>query len=633
MKGTLAIALASATSFLWASPLWAQGQAPRLPLEDFFRLPTQTSYHLSPNGSHYALLQPWQNRLNIFVAPIGGEPKRITASTERDIRAYTWVSDETLVYLQDKGGDENYHLYAVSIEGDGVRDLTPFDHVKAGLLDDLEDDETHVLIEMNRRNPEIFDVYKVDVTTGAMNMVAENPGSVAGWMTDHNGEIRIAYAMEGLKRTILYREDQQSPFKPIFSTDFTDTVVPVGFTADNAKLYVMSDLDRDTTALYVFNPETKTLSAPLYERHDVDLSGIAWSRARKKLLAVTYYTDKRHRHFFDDETKELFDQFKTQFPNYSVGISSMSKDERKMIVSVASDRMPGRLYYYDLDHPGKYTLVADPYPWIDEQNMAFMKPIQYTTDDGLTINGYLTVPRGLEAKNLPVVVLPHGGPEARDYWGYRSEVQFLANRGIAVLQVNYRISTGYGKKFWMAGFKQWGRKQQDDITAGVHWLIDQGIADPKRIAIYGGSYGGYATLMGLIRTPDLYTCGIDYVGVSNLFTLMDSIPPYWELARAEMYQTIGDPEKDKEFLREVSPVFHADAIKAPLFIAQGANDPRVNKAESDQMVEAMNKRGIEVQYMVKDNEGHGFHNQENRFDFYRAMEEFLTKNLKLDKKH
>jgi len=256
-----------------------------------------------------------------------------------------------------------------------------------------------------------------------------------------------------------------------------------------------------------------------------------------------------------------------------------------------------------------------------------MKPIQYISRDSITIHGYLTLPVGVKAKNLPVVFNPHGGPWARDYWGFNPEVQFLANRGYAVLQMNFRGSTGYGKNFVNISYKQWGRTMQNDITDGVKWLIDQGIADKNRIAIYGGSYGGYATLAGLTLTPDLYACGVDYVGVSNLFTFMNTIPPYWEPMREMFYEMVGHPVKDSIWLAEVSPVLHADRIKVPLLIAQGANDPRVNKNESDQMVEALKKRGITVEYMVKDNEGHGFRNEENRFDFYRAMEKFLANHI------
>jgi dipeptidyl aminopeptidase/acylaminoacyl peptidase len=267
-------------------------------------------------------------------------------------------------------------------------------------------------------------------------------------------------------------------------------------------------------------------------------------------------------------------------------------------------------------------------PWLNESNLADVRPICYQSRDGLFIHGYLTLPKGVDAKSLPAVILPHGGPWARDNWGFNPSVQFLANRGYAVLQMNFRGSTGYGRKFWEASFKQWGKTMQDDVTDGVKWLVDQGIADPKRVGIFGGSYGGYVVLAGLAFTPDLYACGVDYVGVANLFTILETIPPYWEPRRQMMYEMMGHPEKDQELMRAASPVFHSEKIKVPLFIAQGANDPRVKKSESDQVVEAMKKRGIDVPYMVKNNEGHGFRNEENRFDFYRAMEQFLAEHLK-----
>jgi dipeptidyl aminopeptidase/acylaminoacyl peptidase len=295
-------------------------------------------------------------------------------------------------------------------------------------------------------------------------------------------------------------------------------------------------------------------------------------------------------------------------------------------VAAYSDRTQGKRYLFDLAS-GKLTFLAEVTPWLKEADLAEMKPVSYPALDGLTINGYLTLPRGKAPEKLPVVVNPHGGPWARDSWGFNSEAQFLANRGYAVFQPNFRGSTGYGRSFWEAGFKQWGRSMQDDVTDGVQWLIKQGIADPKRIAIYGGSYGGYATLAGVAFTPDLYAAAVDYVGVSNLFTFMQTIPPYWKPYLEMMHQMVGDPVADKDLLTETSPAFHVDRIRTPLFIAQGANDPRVNKAESDQVVEALKKRGVAVEYMVKDNEGHGFQNEENRLEFYGAMEAFLARHL------
>lgn len=624
----------AALSVLLASPLTAapaadQSVPPRLPVEDFFRQPEKTAFRLSPNGKMYSWLEPWKDRFNVMVAPVdGSQPaRRVTAATERDIRSYGWVNDETIVYAQDFGGDENYHLYVTPADGSSApKDLTPFKGVRAGVLDDLEDDPEHILILMNKENPEVFDAYRANVKTGELTRLTDNPGNVVGWGTDNDGHIRLAYVSDGLTSRVLYRENESEKFREIFSSDFKDSIEPVGFTGDNKKIYLLSNLGHDYSALYLYDPQTKKQDL-ICSFTDRDVSGILWSQARRTLLGVSWYTDRSGRLYFDEEARDFYEALKARFPGMEVGITDTSKNERRIIVVETSDKVPGRLYYYDKDKPGEFKPLADLYPWLKEEHMASMKPISFTARDGLTIHGYLTLPLGRPAKNLPVVVNPHGGPEARDTWGYDPEVQLLANRGMAVLQVNYRVSTGYGKAFWKAGFKQWGQKQQDDITDGVKWLISEGIADPKRIGIYGGSYGGYATLMGLIKTPELYRCGVDYVGVANLFTLFKSIPSYWRPMLTVMKETIGDPKKDKVMFQQYSPVYHADKINVPLFIAQGANDPRVVKDQSDQMVKAMKARGIEVEYLVKNNEGHGFSNVENRLDFYRQMSDFLERHL------
>jgi dipeptidyl aminopeptidase/acylaminoacyl peptidase len=322
----------------------------------------------------------------------------------------------------------------------------------------------------------------------------------------------------------------------------------------------------------------------------------------------------------------MFTDLERLLPGKEINVSDMTLAEDVFIIRTYSDRSLGAYYVYV---PASKTLtkLADVSPWLNENDLAVMKPVTYTSRDGMTIHGYLTLPKDHPAKNIPIIVNPHGGPWVRDSWTFNPEVQFLANRGYGVLQVNYRGSTGYGRRFMEAGFKQWGRAMQNDLSDGVLWLIEHGIADPKRVAIYGGSYGGYATLAGMTFTPELYACGIDYVGVSNLFTFMKTIPPYWKPFLEMTYEMVGHPENDHELLKAASPVFHVDKIRAPLFIAQGANDPRVNKDESDQMVEALKKRGIDVPYMVKDNEGHGFLNEENKFEFYEAMEKFLAKHI------
>ena len=365
----------------------------------------------------------------------------------------------------------------------------------------------------------------------------------------------------------------------------------------------------------------------MFSHPEVDVSALSYSKKRKVLTTATYTTWKTQWHFFDSKSEQIFKDLQSRFLDKEISFVSQNREEDLVIVLVHSDRNPGIFYLYNIKTK-ELKEIANPRPWLKEELMSYDKPIQYTARDGLTIHGYLTLPKGSSEKNLPVIVNPHGGPWIRNIYGYNPEGQFLASRGYAVFQMNFRGSTGYGKKFWMAGFKQWGKKMQDDITDGVQYLIDQGIADKKRIAIYGGSYGGYAVLAGLAFTPDLYACGVDYVGISNLFTLLKSIPPYWKPHLQKMYEQIGHPKKDQQLLREASPLFHVDNIKAPLFVVQGANDPRVKKKESDQIVKALEERGVKVPYLVKDNEGHGFRNEENRMEFYRLMEAFLEDCLK-----
>lgn len=603
-------------------------QAPLIPLEDFFRNPEKVAFRISPDGEHLAFMQPWENRMNIFVQKIGEEKlTQITFSKERSIQGYFWKNNSRLVFLQDKGGNENFHLFAVDLDGKNQTELTPGDDVRAEIIDDLEDNDKEMIIGLNKRNPQIFDAYRINIETGDMDLVAENPGNITGWLTDNKGNIRVATSTDGINVSVLYRENESDEFSDLVTTNFKESFSPLFFDFDDKHIYVSSNVNRDKAAIIKYDPSTKREVKLMYEHPEVDVSSLLRSRKRKLITGVIYTTDKSHYHFFDKTRKELQEKLEARFPGYEVGINGSNKNEDKMLLYVGSDRNYGSYYFFDQTN-GDIKKLADISPWLDENHMAEMKPVKYMSRDGLAINGYLTLPVGVEAKNLPVIVNPHGGPWARDEWGFNPEVQFLANRGYAVLQMNFRGSVGYGREFWESSFKQWGLTMQDDITDGVNWLIKSGIADPKRIAIYGASYGGYATLAGITSTPDLYACAVDYVGVSNLFTFMSTIPPYWKPYLEMMYEMVGNPEEDKELMTAASPVFHVDKIKCPLFIAQGANDPRVAKAESDQMVEALKKRGIDVPYMVKDDEGHGFSNEENRMDFYREMESFFAKYLK-----
>lgn len=598
-----------------------------LPLRDFFRNPEKSGFTLSPDGKYLSWLQPYRNRMNVYVRPLaGGAARRVTGETARDLAGYFWKGDRIL-YVKDFGGDENWHIVSVGLDGKGLKDLTPGEHLTAEVVDVLRDDDQHLLVSHNRRDPKVFDVFRIDVKTGKEQLVARNPGNITGWLTDHAGRLRVAVATDGVDSTLLYRDREEEPFRPVVTTSFKETLAPLFFTFDDRNLYVASNRGRDKTALFEFDPRTAKEGKLIYENPEVDVADLLYSRKRKVLTSVIYTTWKDQRVFLDPETRKMYEAVAAQVPGYELSFAAATRNEDKFIVAADNDRTRGRRYLYD-KATGKLTFLAEITPWLKEADLAEMKPVTYTSRDGLTIHGYLTLPRGRDPKNLPVVVNPHGGPWVRDGWGFDPEVQFLASRGYAVFQPNYRGSTGYGRAFWEAGFKQWGRAMQDDVTDGVRWLVQQGIADPRRVAIYGGSYGGYATLAGITFTPDLYAAAVDYVGVSNLLTFMSTIPPYWKPYLAMMHEMVGDPEKDKALMEAVSPVFHVDRIRTPLFIAQGANDPRVNKAESDQMVQALKKRGVEVEYMVKDNEGHGFQNEENRMDFYAAMERFLGAHLK-----
>ncbi|MDP2685751.1 MAG: S9 family peptidase [Aequorivita sp.] len=600
-------------------------------VEDFMKNSEQRSFQISPDGTHFAYMAPYKKRMNIHVRKIDSDSvTQVTKVEDRDIAGYFWASNDRLVYVKDDGGNENYHLFSITKNGDDEIGLTPFDGVRAEIIDDLENNENEMIIGLNKRIPQVFDPYRININTGEMKLLYENPGNITGWGTDHDGKLRLALKTDGVNNSILYRANETDKFKEVITTNFKETLSPLFFDFDNGHVvYALSNLGRDKTAAVKYDLKENKEVEEIYSHEEVDINNIYYSDKRKVLTSISYTTAKTHQMFLDEQTKEFYAKLETEIgENNEYYITSSNKNEDKFLVYVANDKSRGSYYFFD-KQSDELRKIADLSPWLNPDQMASMSPIKYTSRDGLTINGYLTLPVGREAKNLPVIINPHGGPWARDNWGYNPEVQLLANRGYAVLQMNFRGSTGYGREFWEKSFKQWGQTMQNDITDGVHWLIDEGIADSTRVAIYGGSYGGYATLAGITNTPDLYAAAVDYVGVSNLFTFMETIPPYWEPMKEMIYEMVGNPNtNDSIMMKANSPVFQVDKIKAALFVAQGANDPRVNKDESDQMVEALQKKGVHIQYMLKEDEGHGFRNEENRFDFYNAMTEFLDENLK-----
>ncbi|MFN0030747.1 MAG: prolyl oligopeptidase family serine peptidase [Flavobacteriales bacterium] len=621
--------------------------APEIPLEDFFKNPEKTQYKISPDGTYLSWLAPAAGRMNLFVENIQSKNViQLTQITDRDIAGYMWGNASTLLFMKDNGGDENYVIYSVktgegpatlSFEatmndgtggGGSATALTPESGVRANLIDEMPNDDDHVLIETNERNPQVFDPYLLNVNSGERTILEENPGNISSWLMDHNGKLRVATSTDGVNTSMLYKSDA-GKWETVVTTNFTETIQPLFFTFDNQNLYCLSNIGRDKAAVVEYNLAKHGESIVVYQHDEVDVENMSYSSYRKALTAITYVKDKREFHFLDKRLEEDYNYVKSQLGDYEISFSSKTKDESTYVVRTYSDRSMGAYYLYETKRKS-LTKIEDVSPWLNEKEMCMMQPISFSARDGRLIHGYLTLPNGAGNTNLPLVVNPHGGPWARDEWGFNPEVQFLANRGYAVLQINFRGSTGYGKEFWMSSFKQWGKTMQDDITDGVKYLVSQKMVDSKRVAIYGASYGGYATLAGLAFTPDMYACGIDYVGVSNLFTFMKTIPPYWQPYLEMMYAMVGDPVKDKKLMEDASPVMHADKITAPLMVVQGAKDPRVNIDESNQMVDALKKRGVEVMYLVKENEGHGFRNEENRFEFYNAMEKFLNTHISVE---
>lgn len=605
-----------------------------IPLEDFFRNPERSSFKISPNGKYVSYRAPHEGVMNLFVQKVGDKQAvRVTNSTNRDIGGYFWKGDR-IIYTVDLVGDENYVLVAVDPDGKNESRLSPTTNVRAGLLDDLKGVRgmaRSIMVQMNERNPQVFDPYLVNIETGETKALYDNSSdNFEGWVTDHNGVIRFASRTDGVTTIWYYRVSDKEPFTEYMQVGFKDNWTPLFFTFDNARCYVSGNLNgRDKTAIVEWDIANKKEAKEIYANKDYDVDGLDYSRARQVLTVVTYTGEKWEKVFLDERTKKLHDGLQAQFPSHQIMVVSENEAEDKCIIWVGSDRLSGTYYCYD-SATGKATLLADRKPWLKEEQLAEMKPISFSSRDGLTIHGYVTLPKGRKSNGLPLVVIVHGGPWARDEWTFNPEVQFLANRGYAVLQLNFRGSTGYGRVFWQASFKQWGRAMQNDITDGVHWIVQQQIADPDRVAIYGGSYGGYSTLAGLTYTPDLFACGIDYVGVNNLFTFMGTIPPYWQPFLEMLHEMVGDPVTDSLMLREVSPAFNLHRIKRPLLVAQGTHDPRVLKDETDSMVSALRAQGVEVDYLVKEGEGHGFHIEENRFEFYRRMEEFLAAHIGRD---
>lgn len=604
-------------------------QAALIPRQFLFGNPEKTSAKLSPDGTKLAYLAPdKKNVLNVWVRDLqaNGQDRQVTAHQKRGIREFLWQFDNShILYIQDKDGDENHHLYQTHIATSETKDLTPYEGVKVELVDADPSFPDEMLIQMNRRDPTLFDVYRLNLKTGQLMLDTENPGGVIHWVADHKLQIRVSqsYTEDG-STLIRVRDDASSPWRDFLTFGPLDTGAVHSFTPDNASVYVMTNLDANTSRLLKIDlaDGKRTL---VVEDHDYDLSSLKLHPTTHALEAVGVERERSEWIVLNPQLKGDYDYLRENLKG-PFGLPSRDLSNQNWIVASQSDQRPVHFYLYRRE-PKELIFLFSTQPTLERYQLSSMQPITYNARDGMQLHGYLTLPYGLEHRNLPTILLVHGGPWARDSWGLNSLAQWLSNRGYAVMQINFRGSTGYGKAYLNAGDREWASKMHEDLLDGKEWLISQGIADPEKIAIFGGSYGGYATLVGLSFTPDAFCCGVDVVGPSNLITLLQTLPPYWSPLRVTMDRRIGSLEADAEFLKSRSPLFKAHQIKKPLLIAQGANDPRVKQAESDQIVAAMRLNQLPVDYLLFGDEGHGFARPENRLKFYAAAEDFLARYL------
>jgi len=608
-----------------ARPALPEGMIPR---EILFGNPEKAGPEISPDGAKLGWLAPSNGVLNVWVRTIGKtDDQVVTSDKKRGIRFFAWQYDgEHIIYIQDKDGDENWHLYQTSLKTKMTRDLTPFDGIQARAVAYDPKFPDQILLGLNIRDRRLHDVYRVNLKNGAVELDTQNPGDVSGWTADHELQVRAASASTPDGGTVVrIRENASSPWKEFQRWSGDESFGGVeAFTPDNNGVLLVSSVGANASRLLEVDLATGR-SKVIAEDPQYDVSGVMINPKTKKLEAVAFIRTRREWMLIDKSLQADFDALhKVRDGDFSV--SSRDLEDKTWLVSFISDDAP--IYYYAFDRATKKaSLLFSNRPALEKYKLAKMRPISFKARDGMTIYGYLTLPVDAPPKNLPMILDVHGGPWGRDTWGLHNEAQWLANRGYAVLLINFRGSTGYGKAYLNAGDREWAGKMHADLIDGKNWAVQQGYADPKKICIMGGSYGGYATLVGVTFTPDDFACGVDIVGPSNIATLIRSIPPYWVPVKSLFDKRVGKVETEEEFLKSRSPLFKADQIKVPLLIGQGANDPRVKQAESDQIVAALRKNNKPVEYIVFPDEGHGFARPENRLAFFAAVEQFLAKQL------
>ncbi len=619
--------------FLLALVLFAcrrESAIKEIPVNDFFRTKDRALYRLSPNGQYLSYLKLEDKKQQLVIENLAnGTITSVSKPEERNISFYCWVSNEDLIYYKEKeGGRFQTDLYIVNSKGTEERLLSGNDQTKIRLLEDQLIEGKFLLVTSNKRDSTVFDVYRLNIRDGKMDIAAKNPGNFTNWLTDNKGNLRMAMSTDGVNESVWYRENETQPFKKIITNNFKTTLWPVAFSEQKSNtIYAISNANRDKNALVEIDCITGVEKSVLFANDTLNVVEAQYSKQRGEMDFVVYETWKKEKHFLNGEAKRRFQNLDKLIPGTDSRVIHHDKDEKNFIIRTFTDRNPGSYYLYNAEN-NNLKKLSDLNPAIKEEDMCEMKPISYVTKDGFKIDGYLTLPLHLGAKNLPLVVIPHNGPGQRNIWGYNADVQFLANRGYAVLQVNYRGSTGYGKAFYAAGFQQWGLKIQDDIKEGVQWLIGKKVVDPQRIAIYGNGFGGLIAVNSALSNPTVYKCAGSSTGILNLFSYLKTIPPFLTSKLQMFYEIVGNPDQDADYMRKASPVFHADKVKIPIFITQNPKDPRINGNDAVQFVKELRKLNVPVTYVEKEERTTVTDREEARKKVYTALEVFLKENLK-----
>jgi len=601
-----------------------------IPKEVIFGNPEKARATVSPDGKMLAYLAPVEDILNVWVKTLGQDDDRqVTNVTDRSIIRYIWgPGSERILYLQDAGGNENWRLFSVRLDTGEIQDFTPYEDVQVQIIAWDKHFPNDLLIAMNREDARLHDVYHLDLTTGDLEMVAKNPGNFVDWLADRDMKVRggIAPTPSG-GFVLMIRDDENEEWRPLIEWSAEDALTssPIGFTKAGDYIYLTDSRDANAGRLVKADAQTGEVVEVIASDPQYDVDHVLFDKDTYEPQAAIVVKERDEWIILDETLSEDFEVL-WSLSEGDLFITSRDNDSKTWIVGFTKDDGPVSYYAYDTGTK-QGTFLFYHRSELTEYTLAEMEPVSYTARDGMKIHGYITYPPGVERTNLPMVLVVHGGPWYRDTWGYNPEAQWIANRGYVCLQINFRGSTGYGKDYLNAGNKEWGGRMHDDLIDGVSWAVEQGIADPEKIAVYGGSYGGYAALVGATFTPDVFCCAVAAMGPSNLITFIETIPPYWTPLLSIMYERVGNPETEADFLKSRSPLFKVDEIEIPMLIAQGANDVRVKASESEQIVEAMREKGIDYEYLVYEDEGHGFLKEENRIAFYAAVEKFLATHL------